>query len=142
MASQKEKLLEVVKKEHLTSIQVMAERLNLDSETVRDYLAHLVEEGELDGYITENGERFFGDDVEIEHEINSTEEDLPPFMKFNPRPGRIVAAIGFIVVLISLAGYLLSTDIPTQNLMLIVLLVGIAIMFSGCYYLGTRKTPQ
>jgi len=142
MTHQREKLLEAVKKEHLTSIQVIADRLDLDPEKVKEMLRSLVEEGELEGYITDDGSRFFRRDVEIKHKVKSTEEDVPPFMKFDPLPGRIAAAIGFIVVAVSLAGYLLSPDMETSNFMLIVLLIGLAIMLSGCYYLGTRKTPQ
>lgn len=142
MSSQREKLLEAVKKEHLSSIQVISDRLNLDDEVVREMLRELVDKGELKGYITDDGQRFFKRDVKIEHKVKSTDEDVPPFMKFDPRPGRIAAAIGFIVVAISLAGYLLSADMETSNFMLIVLFIGIAIMLSGCYYLGTRKTPQ
>jgi hypothetical protein len=142
MTHQREKLLEAVKKEHLTSIPVIADRLDLDPEKVKEMLRSLVEEGELEGYITDDGSRFFRRDVEIKHKVKSTEEDVPPFMKFDPLPGRIAAAIGFIVVAVSLAGYLLSPDMETSNFMLIVLLIGLAIMLSGCYYLGTRKTPQ
>ncbi|MBS3795121.1 MAG: Lrp/AsnC family transcriptional regulator [Candidatus Thorarchaeota archaeon] len=142
MTSQREKIVEAVKKEHLTSIHVIADRLGLDAGTVREKLRTLVDEGELKGYITDDGSRFFRRDVEIKHKVKSTEEDVPPFMKFDPLPGRIAAAIGFIVVAVSLAGYLLSPDMETSNFMLIVLLIGIAIMLGGCYYLGTRKTPQ
>lgn len=140
MSSQKRDLVKLVKEEDLSSIAVIADRLEADEETVREMLNKIVEAGEINGYITEDGTRFFRSDYELDHEVASEEEDVPDFMKFNPLPGQITAAIGFIIVVISIAGFLLSSSMETENMMLILLLVGLGVMFSGCYYLGTRKT--
>ena len=67
----------------------------------------------------------------------------PHFPEFNPMPGRITAVIGLIIVVIGLGGYYIVDpfDFQLQSAFAGILLIGIVIMLSGCYYLGRRKTP-
>ncbi|MBN2230850.1 MAG: hypothetical protein JW779_14780 [Candidatus Thorarchaeota archaeon] len=142
MVDRKEMLIKLVMERDISSIQVMADDLLTDEDTIRNLLEELVSEGKLKGYITADGRRFFRRDVsppskELKH------EDVPEFMKYNTAPGKYTALIGIIIMIV--AGTLLSLFsgiIYYENMGVSLLLIGIAITLTGCCYIGRRKTPM
>ncbi len=143
MTNEKDRLTDFIMERDISSIQLLASNLLTDEDTVRNLLADLILEGKLDGYITEDGKRFFKNQVPVHHSKESKSDDLPEFMKYNTAPGRFLAFIGVMIMI--LAGILLSLFpriIYYENLGVTLLFVGLAITLFGCYYIGRRKTPM
>ncbi len=143
MADAKERLVDLVKNRDLSSIQVMASELSLDEDEVRSFLAELATEGRLNGYITEDGKRFFRSDITVPTPGHTTPEDVPEFLKYDTLPGKFLAFVGLMIMVI--AGVLLaifSGTIYYENLGTALLLIGLVTTMAGCYHIGRRKTPQ
>ena len=144
MSEAKDQIVKLIVEGDLSSIELIAGRVGLTFEETLGIIQELLSEGKLRGKITEDEKRFFRENVEVSSKpVVQHEEDTPPFMEFNPRPGQLTAIIGLVLLVIGLVGYFLTppTDVYVANVFSGVLLIGIVIMSGGCYYLGTRKTP-
>jgi len=138
----REKLRNMIVVEDISAIQIMSERTGLSEDDVRDVLHEIVEAGELSGHFTPDGSRFFRDDIPPPPATKGPEEEPPEFMKYDTRPGRIVATIGFIVVVGSLVGrVIVSGSVAAENVAHISLLAGLVVLMAGCYQIGRRPTP-
>lgn len=136
-------LVQLIMERDISSIQIMASDLLIDEDTIRDLLKELVEEGRLQGYITEDGRRFFRKDIPIHPSKKPKQEDVPEFMKYNSTPGMFLAVIG--ITMMIMAGVLLALFpriIYYENVGVSLLLIGVVVALSGCYYIGRRKTPM
>ncbi len=138
------RLKSLVTEHHLSSIALLSQRLGVDPKIVQELLLTMVEEGTLRGRISDDGARFFRDDVTSEdHRVTSQSEDdeLPAFMRYNERPGYIVAVLGLSIMSIAILLLQLSgSDIALENLSFVILLVGVFTMLCGCYHIGRRPT--
>ncbi|MFW9918784.1 MAG: hypothetical protein ACFFED_04245 [Candidatus Thorarchaeota archaeon] len=143
MSDKREMLVQLIMERDISSIQIMASDLLIDEDTIRDLLKELVEEGRLQGYITEDGRRFFRKDIPIHPSKKPKQEDVPEFMKYNSTPGMFLAVIG--ITMMIMAGVLLALFpriIYYENVGVSLLLIGVVVALSGCYYIGRRKTPM
>ncbi|TXT54563.1 MAG: hypothetical protein BAJATHORv1_60059 [Candidatus Thorarchaeota archaeon] len=136
-----EEVIKMVEQERMSSIQLMSGRLGIPADEVRVILKRLVDEGKLNGKLSEDGERFFSKDLEPSEPKKPPEPDTPDFLAFDPRPGRIVMFFGFLILAIGLVFGLTAPTQTQQDQYLGVGFVGILIFMAGCYYLGTRRTP-
>jgi hypothetical protein len=144
MSTTDDKLIDMIENESVSAIQIMSRRLDLSEDSVREMLNQLVESGRIEGELTEDGKRFFKREVKLsDSPVVGEKDEGPDFLEFNPIPGRITALIGLTVVIISLAGYYTVDpfNFQLQSAFALLLLIGIVILLSGCYYLGQRKTP-
>ncbi len=144
MDQAKEDLVTLVKDKHISSIQIMADRLGIQEDGVRDLLGQLRDEGLLEGHFTEDGSRFFRSDVNVEATPESVEEEyVPEFMQYNTKPGRIVAYIGLMVMVLGgIIYYLSAGNLYYQNIGMLLLGFGLIILLPGLYWIGRRKTPM
>ncbi|MFW9908327.1 MAG: hypothetical protein ACFFEF_07110 [Candidatus Thorarchaeota archaeon] len=143
MSDMKETLVQLIMDHDISAIQILAEKIGADEDTTRSLLEELTAEGKLDGYLTEDGRRYFRAKVDVSHKPTITmKEPTPEFLSYNTRPGRIVAIIGFIIIIAGFVVLSLSGGIMYyENLGLSILLFGVMIALSGCYWIGRRKTP-
>jgi transposase-like protein len=140
----KQQIVKLVVERDLSSIELISEILGIDQEQTVAAILELVEEGQITGNLTSDQTRFFKAEVELSEKpvIPRKREEAPGFLDFDPRPGRIVAALGTIVFIVGIVGYLLfPDDFNLSNVFAVVMLIGIVLASCGCYYLGTRKTP-
>jgi len=139
----KEILIHHIMELDVSAIELLAKTVRTDDDGTRILIDELVEEGRLEGYITEDGRRFFKTRVQVSDKPRiQSEEKLPDFMTYNAAPGRIVAAIGAIMGIIGGAFLVLSGGIIYyENFGLAMLLFGVVIMLSGCFWIGRRETP-
>ncbi len=143
MAEKKELLVNLIMDRDISAIQIMASDLLTDEDTIRTLLQELLSEGRIDGYITEDGKRFFKKKLPLHPSTEHKQEDVPEFLRYNTAPGRFLALVG--VILMIMAGALLALfprNIYYENVGVTLLLIGVAIALSGCYYIGRRKTPM
>ncbi len=144
MDQAKQDLLTLVNEKHISAVQIMANRLGIEEDQVRNLLTQLIEEGLLDGHITEDGSRFFRSNVKVEITPESVEEEyVPEFMKYNTKPGKIVAYIGLMVMVLAIVFMVLfAGNIYYQNIGMVLLGFGLLILLPGLYWIGRRKTPM
>ena len=83
--------------------------------------------------------RFKSDISVSEAPVIHSEDSLPEFMSFDTRPGRIAAIIGLIIIAI---GVVTFSVLGMQDIGAIIVFVGVAVLFSGLFYLSRRKTPS
>ncbi|MFW9847871.1 MAG: hypothetical protein ACFFF4_01960 [Candidatus Thorarchaeota archaeon] len=139
----KERLTHLVNEQDLSAIQLLASEVGLTEEETLEILRIALNEGLIDGYITEDNKRIFKHDVAVSDRPSIAGEETPPdFLSYNSAPGKAIAFIGFLVIIAALI--ILATSggiIYYENLGTIFLLFGVVITLSGCYWVGRRKTP-
>ena len=143
MNDKEEQLVYLIQERDVSSIQVLSGRLKLNEDEVVSLIKRLQNSGELRGTLTPDHQRFFKSDARPSAAPSVPREEKPPdFLQFNPRPGQYVAILGF-AILATGVGIMFSagTNLEQENLGTVIMLFGTAIMLSGCYYLGRRKTP-
>ena len=143
MTNMKERLVLLVKVDDLSSVQMMSSDLGISEEEVRIFLTELTQEGTLNGYLSEDGERYFKRDVKVsEAPVIHREEDVPDFLKFDTRPGRIAAIFGLALAAIGVFGLVNSgDDLQMENFSAVLTLIGAVVTMAGLFYLTMRKTP-
>ena len=144
MTSIRERLVHLVIVRELSSVQMMTTELGIPQEEVRILLTELTQEGTLNGHLTEEGARYFKHDVKVsEAPVIDRREDLPEFMKFDERPGQVAAFFGLIVAVIGAYGLMTAGgNLDMESFGAILMLIGVAVILAGCYYLSMRKTPS
>ncbi|MFW9770376.1 MAG: hypothetical protein ACFFF9_05685 [Candidatus Thorarchaeota archaeon] len=140
MAEKKQELVKFVNEENVSAIVLLADMLDLTNDEVRTLITESIADGSLKGSITEDGQRFFKNDISVsEAPVIHSDESLPAFMEFDTRPGRITSFIGLIIITI---GVIFFSGMGQQDIGAIVLFVGVFLLFSGLFCLARRKTPS
>ena len=144
MTNIREKLVHLITADDLSSVQMLSSELGISQEEVRTLLTELTQEGTLDGYLTEDGERYFRHDAKVsEAPVIHREESIPDFMKFDTRPGRIAAIFGLALAVIGAYGLMNAGDnLEMENFSAVLTLIGVVITIAGAFYLTMRKTPS
>ncbi|TFG06984.1 hypothetical protein EU538_09420 [Candidatus Thorarchaeota archaeon] len=143
MNGKEEQLVYLITERDVSSIQILGERLKLPEDEVVSLIEKLLESGELRGNLTADHNRFFKSDVKpTPARQTEKQEEIPDFLEFDPRPGRYTALLGFAIVVVGIV-LLFSAggSIEQENVGTAIMLVGVIVLLSGCYYLGRRKTP-
>ena len=139
----KERLVHLIMQLDLSAIQLLAGEIGLTEEETRELLVEILREGLIDGYITDDGKRIFKNRVDVSDKpVIQGKEKLPDFLSYSTTPGRVVAIIGFLVVIAAII--ILATSggiIYNENLGTGLLLLGVLVTLFGCYWVGRRKTP-
>jgi len=142
LVDDKEKLVRLVLDEDISSILLLSEKLELEDDVVRNLLEQLVQEGALNGYLTEDGKRFFRKDVEVSDKPIIHHEAPPSRMvEKDEKAQKSVAIFGMFMIIIGVIMLLTSQgDISIENFATALLLVGGVFAMCGCYIIGRRKT--
>ncbi len=136
------KLLQDLIEDNVSATEIMSNRTGIPKGEVIAILEELLSEGTIRGHLTSDGERFFRHDAKVSEKPSIPGKlDEPSFMSYDTRIARYVAAIGSIIVLAGLAIVSIAADFVMQNIAAAVLLVGTALLLSGCYQIGRRKAP-
>ena len=144
MTNMREKLVHLITVDDLSSVQMFSSKLGISQEEVRILLTELTQEGTLDGYLTEDEERYFRHDAKVsEAPVIHRKESIPDFMKFDTRPGRIAAIFGLALAVIGAYGLMNAGDnLEMENFSAVLTLIGVVITIAGAFYLTMRKTPS
>ena len=140
----REKLVHLITVDDLSSVQMFSSKLGISQEEVRILLTELTQEGTLDGYLTEDEERYFRHDAKVsEAPVIHRKEGIPDFMKFDTRPGRIAAIFGLALATIGAYGLMNAGDnLEMENISAVLTLIGVVVTIAGAFYLTMRKTPS
>ncbi len=140
----REKLVHLITVDDLSSVQMFSSKLGISQEEVRILLTELTQEGTLDGYLTEDEERYFRHDAKVsEAPVIHRKESIPDFMKFDTRPGRIAAIFGLALATIGAYGLMNAGDnLEMENISAVLTLIGVVVTIAGAFYLTMRKTPS
>jgi hypothetical protein len=142
LAGRKSNLVELVNKENVSAIRIMADRLDIPPEEVRVLIDESLSEGTIQGSMTDDGERFFKSDIKLsEAPVLPSEDRAPEFLDFDTRPGLATSILGLAIIAFGLIANANAMDMVEQNFGAIVIFVGMIILFSGMYCLSRRKTP-
>ena len=144
MTNAREKLVHLITVDDLSSVQMFSGKLGISQEEVRTILTELTEEGTLDGYLTEDGKRYFKRDVKVsEAPVIHKEEDVPDFMKFDTRPGKVAILLGVPLAATGVIGLLIADDnLQMENFHAVLTLIGTLVTMAGLFYLTMRKAPS
>lgn len=144
MTNMREKLVHLITVDDLSSVQMFSSKLGISQEEVRILLTELTQEGTLDGYLTEDEERYFRHDAKVsEAPVIHRKESIPDFMKFDTRPGRIAAIFGLALATIGAYGLMNAGDnLEMENISAVLTLIGVVVTIAGAFYLTMRKTPS
>ena len=143
MNENKEKLVNLVIEHNVSAIMILSEKLKLDPEAVIELINELISEDKLHGMISEDSVRFFRSDPKVsDAPVIHRDDKLPEFLSYDTRPGKVIAIIGFIVLIgAGLVGYY-ATDVNEENFAAILFFVGLAIFLIGLYMVTKRDTPD
>ncbi len=142
MSEKKDELVALVMNENVSAIQILEDRLSIPSEEVVELIKELLEDGKLNGTLTEDSTRFFKSDVKLSEAPAIEREEAPPeFLSFNARPAIVTAIIGFIVVAAGVIVNAFASNPLEQNFAAILILLGVMITIVGLYCVSQRKTP-
>lgn len=142
VTGKKSDLIELVNKENVSAIRIMADRLDIEPDEVRTLIEESLSEGTLVGSMTEDGERFFKTEFKLsDAPVIHSEVKAPEFLEFDVRPGIAISIIGFVTIVFGIFINTITMDIIEQDFGAIVVFVGIIILFSGLFCLSRRKTP-
>jgi hypothetical protein len=143
MYDKKEKLVSLIMNHNVSAIAILSEKLELDQDAVIELINELVSENGLHGIISEDGVRFYRSDAKVsDAPVIHREDKMPEFLSYDTRPGKVIAIIGFIVLIgAGLVNYY-STDVTEENFAAILFLVGLAIFLSGLYLVTKKETPD
>ncbi len=140
----KEQLKSLIIEKNVSSLAILSQQLGVDVVTIREMILTMVAEGTLQGRMSEDGSRFFRNDIRRPSPAvpsKGVEDVLPAFMRYNVRPGCIIAVFGLAIIIIALIIFHFSgQDISLENIAFGILLVGLIVMLCGCYYIGRRPT--
>jgi hypothetical protein len=131
--------------DNISSIQIMSEKLSMEMNKVESLLNEMISEGFVEGHVTADGLRFFREKVKVsEAPTIPAEDDMPDFMSYNTRPGKIIAIIGLIVVVAGLIVSYISSESHSPfllNAAALLLLAGFILMMLGGYQVSRRPVP-
>ncbi len=143
MNENKEKLVNLVVEHNVSAITILSEKLKLDPEAVIELINELVSENELHGVISEDGKRFFSSDAKVSDApvIHRDDKQLE-FLSYDTRPGKVIAIIGFIVLIGAVLVNNYATDVNEHDFAAILFFVGLTIFLGGLYLVTKRDTPD
>lgn len=142
MTEKKAELITLVNKENVSAIRIMADRLEISPEEVRELIGELLAAGTIQGSMTDDGERFFKSEIKLSKApAIPIGNQTPTFMKFDTRPGIITSITGLVIIAFGLIVITNALDIVENDFGAIVIFAGMIILFSGMYCLSQRKTP-
>ena len=123
---------------------MLSGELGISQEEVRTILTELTQEGTLKGYLTEDGKRYFKRDVKVsEAPVIHKKDDVPEFMKFDTRPGKMAAMFGLVLAASGFIGLVNSGDnLQMENFSAALTLIGVVVTLAGLFYISMRKTPS
>ncbi len=143
MSEKKDELIDLVMKQNVSGIPILADRLEITSDEVIELINKLLEEGNLKGTLMEDNTRFFRSEVKLSEAPTIERDDDPPsFMKFNTRPAIATMFLGFIITAVGLVVNAYALDISEQNFAAVLIFFGMMVAIAGLYYLSKRKTPS
>ena len=143
MSDKKDELIDLVMKQNVSGIQIFAARLQITTEEVIKLVNELLEEGKLNGTLTEDSSRFFKSEVKLSEAPSiGRDEDPPSFMNFSTRPAMISMIVGIIIIVFGLIVNVFAVDAVEQNFAAVLIFLGLMVFFAGLYYLSKRKTPS
>ncbi|MHA2140309.1 MAG: hypothetical protein ACXADC_05335 [Candidatus Thorarchaeota archaeon] len=132
--------------DNISSIQMMGEKLGMELDDVVSLLNEMINEGMIEGHVTGDGLRFFREKVEVSKAPKiHAEDDVPDFLKYDTRPGKIIALIGFIVVIAGLVVSYSASESQSAfllNAAALLLLAGVFLMMLGGYQVSRRPAPM
>ncbi|MFW9911512.1 MAG: hypothetical protein ACFFEU_03520 [Candidatus Thorarchaeota archaeon] len=145
MSHTRTQLREMVE-DNISSIQLMSERLGIEMDEVVSILNEMIVEGTLEGQVTPDGLRFFRKDVEVSKAPKiEVVDEVPAFLRYDSRPGKIIATIGLAILLIALGASYIASEIQSSTLLnqaIVMIGIGILLMIIGGYQVGRRPTPM
>jgi hypothetical protein len=138
--------LKTLVEDNISSIQMMSERLGFEMQEVVFLLNEMISEGSLEGQVTPDGLRFFRKKVRISEAPKvQVQDEGPAFLKYNTRPGKIIAILGFTIAIVGLGFSFIASESQSAlllNVAMLLLLVGTIIMILGAYQVGRRPAPM
>ena len=142
MMKDSKRIVQDLVEDNVSATEIMSSRTGIPKSEVIALLEELLSDGPIQGHLTKDGERFFRDDAKVSEKPSLPGEiDEPEFMSYDTRPGRLLAMIGFIIVIVGLVIVSIAADFTMQNIAATILLIGTALLLVGCYQIGRRKAP-
>jgi len=143
LEDKKSELVKLISEQNISAIVTLSERLSINTEDVIVLINELLSMGELEGSLTDDSSRFFKSSVKVSiAPVISREDELPSFLTYNTRLGKIVTLIGFLVLAGGLIVNAFAQDIQEQNFAAILILLGLLVFFIGLYWITRRGTPD
>ena len=143
MSEKKEMLVNLIVKLNVSAIITLSEKLEIEPEAVIELIDELITEGKLKGTVTEDQKRFFRSDAKVsDAPVIEREDRMPEFLSYNTKPGYVIAIIGALILVGGVLVNANATDAPEQSFAAGLFLIGLAILFSGLYFVARRKTPD
>lgn len=137
----KDDLVELIETFKLSSISMIASRLNLDEDGVRSRLNYLIAEGAIQGTLTEDGSRFFLSDVRVsDAPIIRPNDQSIAIEQPDTKVGKYVAFAGLAsiiagAVMRGLGGIMESLG----NIGASAILLGIVLLAGGWLYISQKQ---
>ena len=143
MNDKKEKLVSLIMNHNVSAIAILSEKLALDQDAVIELINELISENGLHGMVSEDGVRFFKSDAKVsDAPVIHRDDKLPEFLSYDTRPGKIVAIIGFIVLIGAGLINNYATDVTERDFAAILFFVGLTVFFGGLYLATKKQTPD
>jgi hypothetical protein len=132
-------IVQLVTDYKMSSISMISEQLGIDENTTREYLQELVNEGELKGFLTEDGCRFFKSDAQITSApIVGLHQELIQ-ETYDTRLGKLIFLSGIVLIVLGQTFIRIFGNNPiTLGLGEVLVIFGYAALIGGLVYTGVR----
>jgi hypothetical protein len=137
------KLNEVVSTDRISSLEIISGYVGLDQNTTRELLRELVEEGRIEGNLSEDGARFFLSSIRLSEAPVIPHNDIVRSNEVNTKPAKIIALIGIAMIVTgsvmrSLAGLYQNLE----NAGVAIFMIGLIIVTIGWIQISRNNPPE
>lgn len=142
-ADLKTKVYQVISKQRISSLHMIAQIINEDEERTRLALQDLIDDGSLSGELSADGRRFFMSDVKVSYAPVAHKHEDYVIKESDTKLGKTIFVCG---ILTMVAGYVMRGLAGIQPVMEHmgsgVLLIGIAILVAGWLQVSRSMPPE
>ena len=138
----KTRLYQLVAHNKMSSLDMISDMVGSDEEIVRSMLEELVEEGNLEGSFSEDGQRFFLSEVSVSAAPKAAIQDKGyEVARADTRNGKVILITGLVMMISGIiASRLTAITAVMEQIGGAVAMVGLVVMIAG-WLMVTRADP-
>ncbi|MBN2230943.1 MAG: hypothetical protein JW779_15265 [Candidatus Thorarchaeota archaeon] len=138
------KLYQSVVQGKISSLELISQMNEMDEDSVRQLLQELIDEGTIEGNITEDGKRFFLADAKVsDAPIILKHYSEPEIGKVNTKTAKILLLTGFLMMVAgSILRGLIIIHVGMENAGVALFMIGLVVLTAGWIQFSRSNPPS